>query len=360
MESPVNKLIVIIFLIGISNSIKAGITDSTKTSELQVPVKIIQENNPDSLSNICENIATAFGKVLYEVAQNYAEQGLQYHKNSPVLYNYLGHCNLHLNNDSAARSNFTKSLGYRHHLLRDFIKINVQNLNVSVELLQLFNISDNHSSLAKILSHSDRIKQAIFYQDSAVIILKDQITVVVPSETREINSALSNEYNNLGRLYSMKGKSKKAIKYFKLATLTNPSNPDGNINTAVLLLENGRAVTGFSHSKSHSTGPVLTVKNTQDNLVANKVPNGSPDKFNQVQVDNLNFRSWTYVDKKTLREALMYCNRGLTIDPNYGFAYLIRAEIKKVLKRGDYCDDAYLAKKYGVKNVMKTMDADCW
>lgn len=72
--------------------------------------------------------------------------------------------------------------------------------------------------------------------------------------------------------------------------------------------------------------------------------------FNGSRV-NLPSKTQQVVNKDNLESALADCNKAITADPKYGYAYYVRSMIKEALEQPDYCYDLFKAESLGLNLV---------
>lgn len=333
-----------------------GTTTDTSQHSLQNRAEtIIHEHHDYSRIDFLKKIDSLQRLTQFNEAVKIGTKALQVYRTSPILHSLVGESYFALENDSAARTNFTKALNYRSSVIEELTEISTKPVTpVEQQVLLIEFIVRNQSHIANVLARTNRLKQAIAYQDSTLFYLLDKEITENLVLKEALKPSLTRAYNDLGRLYALHGKQKKAFKHFHLAIQNDTTQPNSYLNVAHLLLVQGRSVTAYFQSYTMvSTG-----------LPTGNAPpkNGAPDKFNPIgtQKNQIRSGSYQYVDEKTLKLALTYCDRAIKFEPKNAQAFLLRSEIKMVLKRNDFCEDAYFAKKYGIENVMQILNADCW
>ena len=59
------------------------------------------------------------------------------------------------------------------------------------------------------------------------------------------------------------------------------------------------------------------------------------------------YRAFLFLDLGQYQKSYDDASRAIKINPEYGYAYLVRAQAKQMLKIPGFCIDYYNAKKYG-------------
>jgi tetratricopeptide (TPR) repeat protein len=132
---------------------------------------------------------------------------------------------------------------------------------------------------------------------------------------------LENYYNVRGLIYIQLSQSEKAISDFETCLKLKISFPLALVNRALakMNLKNKFQITTQSFSGGF---------------------NNSPFQVNSV----ITSKTKIDISDGNLLSALIDCNQAIKENPNFGYAYYIRSEIKRLLKYDDYCVDLKKAK----------------
>lgn len=334
-------LLITLFFLGNFICIESYAADSVNTKFSELPEVKTEELR---LIEYCQKGTDYFSKGDLLLAATTYENGLKQYPNSAMLCLLLGDTYRALNRDSSAIAYLDKTLLKRQYLVSEIDSVphlfSSNEKEVKIALL----LAEAYSGIAEILCKTDRYKRALLNVKESIKLLEDH------AETKDGKIRLSYLHNLRGRIYVGRQNSNKAIKSFEKAIDFDPSNPNSYVNIATVLLERGMNAIMVQRSFVGMQNNGLNPSNPPKTPPTNNIPQGQQSRERVI----------AYVNTSTLEKAMTYCDKAIKLKPTFGYAYLTRAEIKKQLKRKDYCDDAFYAKKYGMPNVMEILQGNCW
>ncbi len=240
--------------------------------------------------------------------------GLQKFPTSGMMINFRGNAYLKLKEYNRAIKDYSESIGKKDYFIRD-MKRNYRN---SSDAPDVFDAKVN-TYMANTLQSMAEAEFALGLHGEA---LKDVNTAIATQHT-SAEATTENFYNLRGDINAALGKFEQAIKDYDTCLQLNSNSAWPYINRAVAKLYTGVPI------RIQSYFITLNTKNQQSNT------NWSLPINSAVRRNNSNIIS-----------ALGDCNKGIALDANIGYAYYVRAEIKKML--GDNpCFDFLKAKELG-------------
>ncbi len=141
-------------------------------------------------------------------------------------------------------------------------------------------------------------------------------------------------YDDLGVLYFDQSDYLHSIEYSTKRIMLNPKNPVSYIDRGL----------GFRKLKNY--------KDAEKDF--NTALSIKPD-FQRA----FGYRAYLFMELGQLQKAYNDADKAIDIDSTYGYAYLVRAQVKYSLGIADYCIDLYQAKKYGEPAAEPIIRSQC-
>jgi tetratricopeptide (TPR) repeat protein len=149
-----------------------------------------------------------------------------------------------------------------------------------------------------------------------------------------MNPSIDMLYNNLSLLYYDQNEFEKSIEYSNKRIDLNPLNHVPYIDRGLC----------FRKLKKY--------KLAEDDF--NRSLEIKPDFFRA-----FGYRSFLFLELGQHQKAFEDASKSVEINPKYGYGYLVLGQTKQKLQLPDFCLDFYKAKKYGNKDVGKTISKYC-
>ena len=269
-----------------------------------------------------------FGQSSFDKAQLAYNNGLRRFPDDPLLLEGIG-------NTAIAMGQFNDALGYYNKCLQHFDKINTR---------YLISADDPKS----IQDHLDLFRSQLFnsiafahvnllHFDSATIWMGKAIEVL------QKNPAVKDRDNILSQFL---------VKRSVVFRLQNEdAAADADIATALQVYP--RNAEAYLERARH-----LIYKNTVGKEIN---PNNlgilnQPNRPTVVGYITIPSKNW---DQKEVEAALEDCTKAIAYDSGNREAYMIRAQAKILLKKGDHCSDILQAKKLGVTDAASQLNVTC-
>lgn len=105
----------------------------------------------------------------------------------------------------------------------------------------------------------------------------------------------------------------------------------------------------------------LITKNTTERNIANEniktvyQPN-APGNNTSISIPTIPLKNW---NKSEIEQAEKYCTKAIEFNPSAREAYMMRAQVKIILKKNDYCTDIEMARQLGIADAAKRLNASC-
>ena len=263
-----------------------------------------------------------------EKALLHLNNGLKLVDNDPILLNTRALVYAQLGKHDLALADFKKSdenLG----MMETIIAEHYSNITEQIDEMRKGIDVQNYIGFAKSKMYEGKLNEALNYVNIA-------IEKVYTLKNYDIKA---NTYHLRGRVYMGLKQFDKAISDLNIAIYTLP-DPLFYVNKALASLYKYEV----SYQKTQQRNITMSLSGFGENRTASyTLPKLVAKQQNEFLVE----------------DAMGLCNMALEKDPEFGYAYLIRANIKMMKEEPDVCMDATLAKKFGVTDAFEQLGISC-
>lgn len=247
----------------------------------------------------------------YDHAIQWYDRGMAKFPNHCMMTSFRGNAYLAAGDFRAAEADYSRSIELRPNLIAELQKGRTRNNEALV-------LRDYASYIiADIYRMRSHAKLSMNNYAGAMADIDEGIAMVDPkSEER------ADFFKSKADVFLAQNDNSSAFTWYNKALQVQPDFPEALANRALVKLNLAYRVRVIS--------PSIGVNSSRINL---------PAKTQQV------------VNKDNLESALADCNKAITGNPQYGYAYYVRSMIKEALEQPDYCYDLLKAESLGVSFV---------
>ncbi|MFD2904991.1 tetratricopeptide repeat protein [Sphingobacterium anhuiense] len=285
----------------------------------------------DALLDFCDNSKASFyyqrGVAFYNLkkfdkALEIYDSGLTKFPNNAMLLSFRGNTHLALKDFKNAALNYDHALANKEGLMRE-LKRNPRFAYMSEQDIQSY----YNASIASIYYNNAECKVQSDNLDEGLSAINSAITLMPNGSSFEKELY----WNRRGHIYLLQHQYKLALADFDQSIQSNDKYAVAYVNKAIAQV-------------------CLSEKSEQSKIIiSSKLPN-QPFKMNWVMKSKK--------DKPNLLNALGDCNKAIELDPNNGFSYYVRGQIKQLLNDVYYCSDLLKAKRMAIQ-VEDILLVDC-
>lgn len=297
-----------------------GVIKNYKQKEIDVREFVIATCGDTSGADYVELALNSLDSLEVEESIGFCREGLKRDPENPILLNCLANCLIQTRQYGEANKYYFKSVKYQNNLYKYFVFYNKAN-----EYKKLL-LANNYSGLG--YSYCELTKL-----DSGLYFLKASSKIYKHLKNINVKFQISQNYNMIGQVYMMQEKYLAAENQFYMGSVTLAVNPDSYFNRAILLLHKKNLVQKnkriFDYGAEIQLGDGIILLGSTERIKG----------------------------EYALERALEYCDKVIRLDENYSSAYVLRAQIKKILLK-DPCEDAKKAFELGVYEVYNHLGLD--
>jgi tetratricopeptide (TPR) repeat protein len=205
---------------------------------------------------------------------------------------------------------------------------------------------------------------------------KYKLAIDVYTKLMVLNSDSSNYYVNRGYCYFMTKEYEKSEKdylraeedYRKAIMVPNESRKLLYHNFSALYFEMDKYEKAVEYNnKNIEMDPANAIAHLDRGLCCRKLKwyAEAEKEFNYLIAANPNFnraygyRSFLYFELGKYAKAKEDAERSVTLNPEYGYGYIVLGQVKMKLGETDYCEDFKKAKKYGNEDAEEALKSFC-
>ncbi|NOQ71780.1 MAG: tetratricopeptide repeat protein [Crocinitomix sp.] len=307
-------------------------TEANKSSIDYLKEQIADLCDPKKKSYYYQRGIASYNLGQFEQAIVHYDQGLIQFPNSAMLLSFRGNALVALGKDALAIVEYKSALQHKDALKSEIkSSASFKDNSVAGDVYYIGAVGAFYGSLAECYANIGNYETAITYADSAInFLLKHK-------EKTGIHEVLSSNYNIRGVIHNVQGNYEKAKSDFLNATHFNKSNPLPHVNMAFALISESSTVEYKTINMGFYINPSFMGRRSVTLPV-----------FSKKKIDN-----------NKLEQALKECNIALELDKKNAFAYLVRAQIKILMKQSGYCLDVFNAKELGILNAEVLLGIKC-
>lgn len=302
-------------------------TPQTKSKIEELKVHINDFCDSDKSSFYFQRGIAEYNKNDFQKAIEFYNEGVQKFPNSVFLRAFRGNAYLKIGDYPNAIADYKYTIANKEKLKAEIAENDrFKNNPAQFEEYYLISIASNWQSLGQAELYNGNY-------DDAIVSLGEAIRQVEAKKyIPEMKRLLSIILNIRAMVFYMKGVSKKALADLKQSQNYTYSNPVASILEAMVYLnEKGAA--------KYDKIP-LGIGNFENHL-----PTINPNKI----TPEILAKAMNSLDVAIIRD----------FEKQFPFAYLLRAQIKLILKRGDHCVDALKAKELGIEDSLEQLKVKC-
>lgn len=252
----------------------------------------------------------------YQQAIDIYTIGLSHFPNNAIALSFKGNALMAVSQYQLALENYYLSLENKANI-REEVLANPRFKSVSQQEIDDFyngSLATTYSSIAECWINLGQLDKAL---------QEIQTAIEIAPKIDEIG--IQTFYNMRGYVYLLKGNYNLAIADFNMAITIDPKFPLPYVNRAVAQISLAEQV----KIKSYSFSSEL---NAQPIQLSWEKPSKSSIKNSEIKI----------------LAALADCNTAIELDPQLGYGYYVRGQIKLMLNYADNCTDLHMAKNLGL------------
>lgn len=252
----------------------------------------------------------------FEKSISWYDEGLKKFPENSMMHSFRGNSLFQLQRFDEAKEEYIFATSHHGNLEQEMM-INPMYTSISKDSLKLYRwgfVAGNYQSLAEILLIQGNTTEAL-----------QMINEGLEMAPNLKDFPIDFMYNVRGNVFLVLGENKKALDDFNAAI-------DRNSRSALFYVN--RAIAKFNLS---------TEQQTRSYQIRGEI--NSPNFYAQTSLPQKKIKK----PGNQITEALMDCNKAIDLDPELGYAYLIRGQLKIILGSGDHCMDLFTAKNLGME-----------
>lgn len=280
--------------------------------------QLIKEDIISNLAEFCDTShpgyyyqrgVASYNLKQFEKAITWYNKGLVKFPKHFMLTSFRGNAHFALGNFPQAESDYTQSLANRNQLPAEVNQsMNFRNADALQKQAYI------NGSLADVYRQRAEVRINLNNYTGALADIEETLKIIPPDAPGKEYA-----YNTKGAIYLATEDYNNALMWFNKALQLTPGFPLALINRAIVKLNLAYKV---RITDRQITGQYFHIR--------------LPEKETST------------VNIETLESALLDCNKAITIDPGFAYAYYTRAAIKIALNQGDYCYDLLKAAQMGL------------